>query len=192
MMVQNYQRKTDKIFKRHLNKCIHTVRSGKMTLQKASKHFKIQYSTLHDKINKTHKKKSGGQNALSDNLESYIVKTLDLLTTWKVPFDGYGVRCLVKSYLDNEKLNIKKFKNNFRGTEWVRNFIQCHKLSKCIADNVKSSRAEVNEDVINAYFDNLENKIKIFHCQISSTMMRPTLLIILVVNWLLQEEEGTG
>ena len=31
-----------------------------------------------------------------------------------------------------------------------------------------------------------------FYCQISSTMMRPTLLAILVVNWLLQKEEGTG
>lgn len=41
---------------------------------KASKYFKIQYSKLHDKINKTHKNKSGGQNTLSDNLESYIVK----------------------------------------------------------------------------------------------------------------------
>ena len=130
-----------------------------MTLRKASKYFKIPYSTLHDKINKTHEKKSGGQNALSDNLESYIVKTLDLLTTCKVPFDGYGVRCLVKSYLDNEKLNIKKFKNNFPRTEWVCSFIQRRKLSKCI-DNVKSSRAEVNEDAINAYFDNLENEIK--------------------------------
>ena len=87
-----------------------------MTLQKASKYFKIPYSTLLNKINKTHEKKSGGQNALSDNLESYIVKTLDLMTTWKVLFDGYGVRCLVKSYLDNEKLNIKKFRNNFPGT----------------------------------------------------------------------------
>ena len=36
----------------------------------------------------------------------------------------------------------------------------CHKLSKRIADNVKSSRAEVNEDVSNEYFDNLENQIK--------------------------------
>ena len=119
-----------------LTKCIHTVRSGKMTLQKVSKHFKIPYSMLHDnkihknKIfnNKTYKKKSGGQNAFWDNLGSYIVKTWDLLTTWKVPFDGYSVRCLVKSYLNNVKLNIKKFTNSFPGTEWVCSFIQSHKL----------------------------------------------------------------
>ena len=58
-----------------------------------------------------------------------------------------------------KNLNIKKFKNNFSGTELVRSFIQRHKLSKHIADIVKSSRAEVNE-VINKYFDNLENEIR--------------------------------
>ena len=152
-MVRNYQRKTvTKYSKDTLNKCINTVRSGKMTLRKEPKYFKIPYSTLHDKINKTCKKKSGGQNALADNLESYIVKTLDLLTTWKVPFDGYGVRWTMKSLT-------KKFKNNFPGTGWVCSFIQRCKLSKRITDNVKSSRAEVNDDVINAYFDNLENEI---------------------------------
>ena len=47
---------------------------------------------LHDKINKTHEKKSGGQNALSENLELYIVKTLDLLRTLKVQFAGDSIR----------------------------------------------------------------------------------------------------
>ena len=150
-MARNYQRETvTKYSKDTLNECIPTVRSGKMTLQKASKHFKIPYSKLHDNTNKAPEKKYGGQNALSDNLESYIVKILDWLTTWNVPFDGYGVKYQVKSYLDDEKLNMKIFKNSFPGTEWVRSFIQCCKLSKRIADNVKSSRVEVKEDVINA------------------------------------------
>ena len=64
----------------------------------------MSYWMLHDKINKTRKKKSGGQDALSGNLEAHIVNTLDLLTVWKFSFDGYGVRCLVNSYLDNKKL----------------------------------------------------------------------------------------
>ena len=58
MMVRNYQRKTvTKYSKDTLNECIHTVRSGKMTLQKASKHFKVPYLTLHDNINKAPEKK---------------------------------------------------------------------------------------------------------------------------------------
>lgn len=125
-----------------------------MTLSKASKHFKIPYSMLHDKINKTHEKKSGGQNALSENLELYIVKTLDLLRTLKVQFAGDGIRWLVKWYLANEKLNVKNFKNNSPGREWVCSFIKRQKLLKRIAGNVKSSRTEVNKDIINEYLEN--------------------------------------
>ena len=33
-------------------------------------------------------------------------------------------------------------------------------LTKCITDNVKAARAEVNHEVINNYFDNLEEWIK--------------------------------
>ena len=85
---------------------------------------------------------------------------MDSLASWKVPFDGYAVRCLVKSYLDAEKKNIWHFKNNFPGSDWLQSFIKRHKLTKTITDNVKSSRALVTEEVINKYFDHLENSIK--------------------------------
>ena len=101
-------------------------------------------------------KKLGVQSALSQELEVYIVTSLDPLTNWKIPFDGSGVRCLVKAYLDQEKLQIKYFKNNFPGPDWLQGFIKHHRLTKRITtDNVKASRAEVNEDVINDYFNDL-------------------------------------
>ena len=74
---------------------------------------------------------------MSQELEVYIVTSLDSLANWKIPFDGFGVSCLVKAYLDQEKLKIKYFKN----------------FVKCITDNVKASRAEFNEDVIIDYIE---------------------------------------
>ena len=66
------------------------------------------------------------------------------------------MRCLVKAYLDQEKLQIKYFKNSFPGPDWLQGFIKHHRLLKRITtDNVKASRAEVNEDVINDYFNDL-------------------------------------
>ena len=85
---------------------------------------------------------------------------MDSLASWKVPFDGYAVCYLVKSYLDAEKKNIWHFKNNFPGSDWLPSFIKRHKLTKRIADNVKSSKALVNEEVINKYFDHLQNSVK--------------------------------
>ena len=52
------------------------------------------------------------------------------------------------------------FKNNSPGSDWLQSFIKRHKLTKRIMDNVKSSRALVNEEVINKYFDHLENSLE--------------------------------
>ena len=55
---------------------------------------------------------------------------------------------------------ITNIKNNFSGPDWLQGFIKCHCLMKCITDNVKASRAEVNEDVINDYFNHSEETLK--------------------------------
>ena len=89
---------------------------------------------------------------MSHELEVYIVTSLDSLTNWKISFDGFSVRYLVKAYLDQEKLQTKNFKNNFPGPDWLQEFIKHHCLTKRITDNIKALRAEVNEDVINNYF----------------------------------------
>lgn len=79
---------------------------------------------------------------MSQELEIYIAKSLDYLTNWKVAFDGFGVRCLIKAYIDEEKLQITYFKNNFAGPDCLQGFIKRHRLTKRIADNVKVSGSE--------------------------------------------------
>ena len=46
------------------------------------------------------------------------------------------------------------------GNYWLCGFVKRHNLTKRITDNVKAARAEVNHEVINNYFDNLEEWIK--------------------------------
>ena len=58
-------------------------------MKKASRHFNVPYGTIRNKINSFLLKTSGGQAALQDNLEEHILNLLDLLTDWKVPFDGH-------------------------------------------------------------------------------------------------------
>ncbi len=50
----------------------------------------------------------------------------------------------------------KCFKNNTPGIDWVNSFIKCNNLSKRVSQHIKSVRAEVSPEDINAYFDNLE------------------------------------
>ena len=63
---------------------------------------------------------------------------------------------LSKILFGQEKSIIKELKYSCLGNS----FIQRHKLSKQIADNVKSSRPEVNEHVSSECFDNIENETK--------------------------------
>ena len=60
-------------------------------------------------------------------------------------------------YNSRFSLNPNVFKNNFPGPDWLQGFIKCHCLMKYITDNVKASRAVVNEDVINDYFNHLKD-----------------------------------
>ena len=89
-----------------------------------------------------------------------IVASIYQLASYRVPLDEFDIRCMVKSYLDKKRIKASVFKNNLPGTDWLRSFMQRHNLTKRIADNVKISRAEVNAETINSYFDNLEQELK--------------------------------
>ena len=151
-MVRRYIRKTTtKYTQETLEKCLSCVRKGKMLMKKASRH-----RTIRNKTNNFHPKTSSGQTALQDNLEQHILNSVDLLTDWKVLFDGFSIRCLVKAYLDTKCDITLCFKENMPGNNWLRGFVKRCNLTKRIANNVKAARAEVKHEVINNYFDNLE------------------------------------
>ena len=66
------------------------------------------------------------------------------------------MRCFLKGYLDRTGTVHKCFKNNMPGIDWVLGFLKRNQLTQRISDNVKAARAEVNEDIINNYFNELE------------------------------------
>ena len=84
-----------------------------------------------------------------------LVKVIDSLTEWHIPVSSIDIRLIVKSYLDKQGIVDIRFKDNVPGIDWVRLFMKRNNLTKRIADNVKSSHALVNKEVIDKYFDNL-------------------------------------
>ena len=75
-------------------------------------------------------------------------------------FDGFSIWCLVKAYLDTKCDIALCFKENMPRNNWLRGFVKRCNLTKRIANNVKAARAELKHEVINNYFDNLEEWIK--------------------------------
>jgi len=51
------------------------------------------------------------------------------------------------------------FKQNMPSHRWARSFIARHGLTIRYADNVKVSRAAVDQTAVNEYFDNLETSL---------------------------------
>ena len=118
--------------------------------------FKISYGTIWNKVNGKHGGKLGTQCYVSSTVEKVVVGSIEQLADWKVPFDTYGIRCLLKWYLDRTGTVHKVFKNTMPGIDWICGFIKRNQLTQRISDNVKAAQAEVNEDIINNYFNELE------------------------------------
>ena len=88
-----------------------------------------------------------------------MVDSIEQLADWKVPFDTYDIRCLLKQYVDRTVAVHKCFKDNMPGIDWVRGFIKRNQLTQSISDNVKAARAEVSEEIINNYFNELDSSL---------------------------------
>ena len=139
-----------------LNQAVQRVQSGKLSMLKASKKFKVPYGTLYNKCHALHTKKAGGQLRLSAAAEDQVVKTVHHLGEWKVPLDTFDVRCMVKNYLDRQGIQDQRFSNNLPGYDWLKSFLKRHNLTTRVVDNVKPRRAEVDADAIISFFDEWE------------------------------------
>ena len=103
-------------------------------MSKAPKNYGVPYGTICSKINNFHQKKHEGQTGLFKEFEEVLVKSLDEITDWKVPSDGYDIRCLVQSYFKSLGQHQSRFRDDMPGYwvrgYWVRGFIKRHKLTK--------------------------------------------------------------
>ena len=142
-----------------IDNAIKSVRKAGVTIGKAATRYKVPKSTLWRKLNGRQLKKSGGQLSLTEECETGIVNIINELTDWKVPLDGYDVRLLVKHYLDKRCVTHQKFPNNLPGIGWLRGFIKRHNLVTRFADNVTPAKFEIDEALLNTFFDRLSETL---------------------------------
>ena len=165
-MARNYKRKVGSrnyktaCTKENLKDALREVRTNGMSLRKASKTYNIPLGTLRNKVVGAHSGTVGRPPQLSEECSKHIAKCVDVLADWKVPLSGPEVCFLVKGYLDATGIKDCVFKNNFPGPDWLENFSKKHNYSKRLADNVTTNRAEVSCEVINKYFDHVEESLK--------------------------------
>ena len=129
-----------------ISNALRAIKGGR-TIRKAARDFDVPYGTLYNKLKGLHKSSYGGKRELPYAVEIDIVNILEFCAVMKAPIDGFDLRCIVQNLLNACNIKSKKFRMNMPGPDWLENFIKRHSLTKRIADNVKSARAEVTPDV---------------------------------------------
>lgn len=143
-----------------LEAALDDIKKGRKCLQKASGEYRIPLSTLKSKKYGLHTKSYGGQKRLSTECEGMIASAINTLADWAVPMTGVEVRIFVKDYLDAMQLSNVIFKNNMPGKDWLNGFMNRHRLTRRMADNVSASRAKITPEAVNCYFDHLAEELR--------------------------------
>lgn len=72
-------------------------------------------------------KHQGGQTALSFEEEKLFVDKLKICSEWGYPIDSTTLRLLVKDFLDRRGKEVKRFKDNLPGHDFVESFMRQRK-----------------------------------------------------------------
>ncbi|KAF2896910.1 hypothetical protein ILUMI_09265 [Ignelater luminosus] len=123
-----------------LKVAIDAVRKG-MTLRKAAEQYGVKKTQLTDKCGR-----------------SIWEKCIAMCADLGFPLKTLDIRLIVKSYMDQHGYTEPRFKNNLPGYDWVKAFISKHKdtLIHRLCQNLSRSRARVDSEIINKYFDEVE------------------------------------
>ena len=105
-------------------------------------------------------KSAGTPRPLSGEVEKQLANMIDNLAEWGYPVGKFEIQIMVKDILDKNQIIEKRFKNNLPGDDWVNGFAKRNNLSKRAASNIKRSRAAIDEETVNDFFNNLEKVLE--------------------------------
>lgn len=133
---------------------VRAVQDG-MSKKQAAQVYQIPRSTLVNRCLGRHTKPQGHPTILSPEEEVIISRTLGVVADWGFPLTKPDIKQIVKKFLDKKGIVIPILKDNLPGDDMVASFIQRNNLSVRIASNIKRSRASVDQDDVNKFFDNI-------------------------------------
>lgn len=143
-----------------VKEAVEEVRTG-LSLRKAAEKFGISRCALTAAV-KGKRNKVGRPFVLPIEEQKKLAECMILAGDWGFPLTVLDIRLIVKGYLDRSGRTEQRFKENMPGVDFVESFIKRHSgiLSNKLCQNVKRSRAAINEETINSYFDELALTVK--------------------------------
>ncbi|PSN35691.1 hypothetical protein C0J52_10181 [Blattella germanica] len=93
--------------------------------------------------------------------ENYLAEGLMKCPEWGFPFRIVDVQLTVQGYLNRVGRIERRFQNNCPGIDWCKLFLRHHpELSHGFGENIKRSHAAVDSELLNGYFNNLEEALQ--------------------------------
>ncbi|XP_072400688.1 uncharacterized protein [Diabrotica undecimpunctata] len=165
-MVRNYIRRSSRgkgYTKESLKIALSAIKSGQMTLYRATKVYTIPRSTLHDHLKGRRGQKSSSYGRTQDipqQEEEKLANGLRTMEKWGFGLSRKKVLQVVADFVKENNIK-RQFKDGKPGEDWFLNFKRRHNLSIKKPQSVEFARKK-NFDpfLIYNYFDLLENVIE--------------------------------
>ncbi|XP_022191349.2 uncharacterized protein LOC111049560 isoform X1 [Nilaparvata lugens] len=143
-----------------LEMCMDDIRTGELSLRKASDKYNIPITTLKNKLKNRYQRKPGGKCIFNSNEEKSFVQHLMKLSEFGFPVTKSDLRMTVKAYLDKQGITIQKFKGNIPGYHWMKSFLERYpELSVRFNQNIIRLRAGITEKSIESYINHLHEEL---------------------------------
>ena len=163
-MPRNYVKKADKVrpygssTNENLGKAMEEVKNG-TSINQAAVMFNVKRTTLSDHLRKT-MKKVGRPTPLMDEEEEVMSRLIDEVAGWGFLVGKFELKIMVKDLLDRKKMKSSIFTDNLPDDDWVQGFIKWRNLTSRMTSNIRRSRSAINSEVINDFFDEVENSFE--------------------------------
>ena len=150
-MPQNYhphhrrKRKYPTYSEESLQMCMEAVKSGALSINKASKQYRMPWGTIQKKLKNIHTK-SVGPPIVFSKVEELFTSRVATLCDWNFPLDKLDIRMMVAAYFTKQKQTVKKFTNNIRGYNWALGFMKHNGLTNRIAINTSRKRVAISKE----------------------------------------------
>lgn len=159
-MVRTYKRKLGaRNYKNYsdedLAKAVAEVRAGIISQAGAAKKYKINRTTILNRIHHRHEGLPGHPHVLTSQSEKLIADRICVLADWGFPCTKADIRIIVQMFINREGRIVKQWKDNLPGYDYVNEFAARNNLTQRLASNIKTSRASVSPNDIKQFFENL-------------------------------------
>lgn len=142
--------------KEQLEQCVVAVKSKILTQRAASEQYGIPRSTIKNKLAQKYGCKPGRPTVFSEQEEASFVSHLTALSEYGFPLTEFDLKMIIREYLASQGRIVAQFKNNIPGKDWMICFLKRHQhLSRRLANNIKRVRAQVSENIIADFIQNI-------------------------------------